>query len=73
MPRAYTVEDLLKKRRGAKRELNSVVREFGEVGGFALHHGKKVAQKSIEDIDIRLARLGYNPEGTPLSEFSDNS
>lgn len=69
MPHRLSVEDLLKRRRKAVRELNSVRREFGSIGGFALHHGVKEAQKKIEAVDIRLAKLGYSPSGRPFEAY----
>ena len=68
MPRD-TVEDILRKRRALVREYNAADRDYQKFKGYAYRVRVRAVLNKIEDIDIRLAKMGLNPDGVSTHSF----
>lgn len=56
---------LVSKRQKAQRRVDRLRRAYERMGGFAF---LREAEMRVESYDIRLAKLGYNPDGVPFSK-----
>jgi hypothetical protein len=65
-PTSKSVKELVRKRKVVEKELEEFRLHYESVRGFNARYPTQVLKKKMQSYDIRLAKLGYSPDGVPV-------